>query len=188
MIPFQRNPKLKELYDQLRADAILLHLDPEDLAMVENIGANLGQEIRPTRNDLEAGIEAAHDYDQLVEETDVFLTDREEQNLQFSFEGHLKAMARTTADDLGAEMEAEKFFAIGDDPKKEPLILKLSEKAQGNYPNLGPHPASEMMPVPIPPGMEREAPRAAELLRLPPRQRKNALKDLLDQLAAEAQA
>jgi hypothetical protein len=188
VIPFARDPKLKELYDQLRAEAILLHLDPEDLALVENIGANLGQEIRPTRNDLEAGIEAGHDYDQLVEETDIVLTPREEQNLQFSFEGHLKAMARSTADNLGAEMEAEQFFAIGDDPKKEPLILKMKEHAQGNYPNLGPHPASEMMPIPIPPGMEKQATRSAEILRLPPSQRKRAMKELLDLLSDEAKA
>jgi hypothetical protein len=103
-----------------------------------------------------------------------------------SFEGHLRAMQRMVADQVGQAVDAGQFFGLK--PQGDLLILKLDEHAKGNYPNLGLHPRDETLPVPIPPAMERDATRAATIIKMHPKDRKKALADLLDQLSEEAKA
>lgn len=178
--------ELKRVAKALQSELPLMHLDPEADALVENVAMNLGLAVRPTRNELAAGVEAGQYFEDLVDETEVTLTPQEESRLQMSFEGHLRAMQRMLADQVGQAVDAGAYF--GDRPKGDLLVLKLDEHAAGNYPNLGPHPRDETMPIPIPKGFEDVAPRAAEILKLAPKDRKRSLKDLLDQLTKEAKA
>lgn len=185
--PAPRDPRdeLQRIAKALGDELPLLHLDPEADALVENVAMNLGLAVRPTRNELSAGVEAGQFYEDLVDETDITLTPQEEARLEMSFAGHLRAMQRMVADQVGQAVEVGAYF--GDRPQGDLIVLKLDEHAKGNYPNLGPHPRDETLPIPIPKSLEREAPRAADILKLRPQDRKAALNALLDQLTQEAQ-
>lgn len=181
-MPRKPDPReeLKRVAKALADELPLMHLDPEADALVENVAMNLGLAVRPTRNELAAGVEASQFFEELVDETDVTLTPQEEARLQMSFEGHLRAMQRMLADQIGQAVEAGAYF--GDKPKGDLVVLKLEQHAAGNYPNLGSHPRDETLPIPIPNTFEREAPEAAEILKLHPKDQKRALDDYVAKL------
>ena len=155
-------------FDAFADEAVAL-LGDEGAAYAENIEANLTGSVRPQRNALEAGTAARKRRADLIADARMELTPQNERNLEASFKTHLKAMQRRVADAVGQSQKARTFMGVS--PDKDPVILKLAEHAEGNQPNLGTHPHSRTLSVPIPPDMESVAPQAAKMLKMTNKQR-----------------
>jgi len=152
-------------------------LGDEGRAIAENVGKNLTEATRQQRNALEAGVDAHKSKPDLIDATNMDLTPGQDRNLKASFGTHLQAMARRVADTMADEMKATKFFHLdGSDAR----IIDAKEYADTGLANLGAHPHSRAIAVPIPPGYEHVAPDARRILALDPSERRQAFLDFLN--------
>jgi len=148
----------------------------EVAALAENIARNATASVRQERNALRAGVQASKPFADYVKDAELELAPQNERNTEFSFKVHLRALARQDADALGQKMKSMKFMGVS--PKNEPVILKLDEVQKGNYPTIGPNPASERLALPIPPKYTDEQAQAArQLMSLSQVERRKILAD-----------
>ena len=163
----------------------------ESRALAENVARNQVESIRQQRNGIEAGLEARKTLPEISDLADLTPTPKQKRDVQASFENHLKAMFRRAADETGRKLRARTFMGVklelpgdrgqatgdgGSGPRTpdsglSARVLSLDEALAADLPNLGPHPHSTEVAIPIPPAFDGQALHAARLLRLTPRAR-----------------
>ena len=177
--PIDQIPDLDAELDGFLNDAAVADfLDDEGRGLAENIAANLTGSVRQPRNKLEAAVDSRHTRAQIYQAMDMDLAPGNERNIEASFKAHMRSLQRRVADAVGQEQRARSFMTIN--PDKDPVVLKLHDYAKGNQPTLGSHPHDLSLSIPIPPGYEDMAPRAAELLRMTRKQRDAEFKKLIE--------
>lgn len=140
----------------------------EGRALAENIARNLTESIRQTRNELEAGVDSELTSAELGDATDLDLAPRRERNLEASFETHMRGLFRRVGMAVGRKLNAQQFMGVYPDGRPAIPLSREAAHAQG-FANLGPHPHSQAMAVPIPPGYEDASYFAGRLAHLPKR-------------------
>lgn len=169
--------------DQFIAEAeALLGRDGSELA--ENVAENLLEPGRQTRNRLNAAIENRSKVADIVDGASTELTPKQERDLEASFKAHLKALQRGLADEVGQKLKSTEFMGVI--PDKEPVILTMDEYAENRLANLGPHPHSEQLAIPIPKGYEKYSKAAAKIVNLPPDKRQSAFHEAMKSFGAES--
>ncbi|MCW8128909.1 MAG: hypothetical protein KIS92_00865 [Planctomycetota bacterium] len=138
----------------------------EGRALAENMARNLTESVRQPRNALEAAVDTRKTEAEISDATGLDVAPQTRRNLQASFETHLRALFRRTADALARELKAQTFFGFTPDGSS-PVKMGFDEYHADDLPNLGPHPHSELLAVPVPAEYEPSADLAARLAILP---------------------
>jgi len=95
--------------------------------LAENIGLNLTQSIRPTRNRLEESPRQRKNRAQISDDTNMDLQPGHGRNIEFSFKVHLRGIVREAADRFAKQMGARKFIAVGPN-RDRPFKVKTGTK------------------------------------------------------------